>query len=75
MKIVAIQEFRNTKEKPLLPLIAEPIKLKGKECLTQIEISAVPGNANAAKVKLSVRILEGHSESPREVIAWCKQLD
>jgi len=39
MKIVAIKEFDNTKQAPLLPLIPEPTKVSNKDNLTLIEIS------------------------------------
>jgi len=75
MKIAAIKEFDNTQTKPLLPLVPEPTKLAGKDDLTSIEISAQPGVAGAAKVKVSITILEGLEETPRELIAWRKSVE
>jgi len=70
MKIVAVKEFDNTKQAPLLPLIREPTKATSKDDLTPIEISTRPGRAGAAKVKVGVKILEGLDENPRELIVW-----
>jgi len=75
MKIVAIKEFDNTKATHLLPLVPEPTKFTGKDDLTSIEISAQPGVAGAAKVKVSIKILEGLEETPRELIAWHKSVE
>jgi len=75
MKIVAIKEFDNTKSTPLLPLVPEPTKVADKDDLTLIEISTRPGVAGAAKVKVSIKILEGLEETPRELIAWCKSVE
>jgi len=68
MKIVAIKEFDNTEQTPLLPLVPEPVKGSSKDDLASIKISTQPGMAGAAKVKVSVKILEGLEENPRELI-------
>jgi len=55
-------------------LIPEPTKVASKDDLTSIEISTRPGAVGAAKVKVSIKILEGLDDSPRELIAWSKSV-
>jgi len=59
MKIIAIKEFDNTKQTPLLPRVPELVKVSGKDNLATTEIITRPGTAGAAKVKVSAKILEG----------------
>ena len=75
MKIIAINEFDNTKQAPLLPLVPEPTKVSSKDDLTSIEISTRSGTAGAANVKVTVQILEGLEDSPHKLIAGHKSVE
>jgi len=78
MKIIAIKEFDNYKQAPLLPFIPEPTKVTSKDDLTSIEISSRPGTAGAAEVKVGIKILEGLDrldDSPHQLIAWRKTVE
>ena len=68
------KDFGNN-NKPLLPLVPEPTLVNKKEDLVQIDLLSDPIDANSTNVKFAFKVLEGGSETPREIIQWFQNVD
>jgi len=74
MKLTASKDF-GTAKKPVLPLVPEPSTVNKKEDLAQIDLLSDPTDANSTKVKFAFKILEGGTETAREIIQWFQNVE
>jgi len=74
MKISLTKDF-GTAKKPVLPLVPETMTVIKKEDLAQVNLLSNPADANSAKVKFAFKILEGGTETAREVIQWTQNVE
>jgi len=74
MKITASKDFGSNR-KPVLPLVPEPTTVLKKEDLTQVDLLSNPTDVNSTKVKFAFKILEGGTETPREVLQWLQNVE
>jgi len=75
MKVSVPNDFGNTSKKPILPLVPEPIKSIKKEELTMVSLCSDPTDHNSAQGKFSFKGLIGDNETPREILAWCRNME
>jgi len=74
MKITVSKDF-GTAKKPVFPLVPEPTIVNKKEDLAQIDLLSDPTDANSSKVKFAFKILEGGTETAREIIQWFQNVE
>jgi len=59
----------------VLPLVPETASVNKKEDLAQVDLLSNPTDANSTKVKFAFKILEGGTETAREVIQWMQNVE
>ena len=74
MKVTVTKDF-GTAKKPVLPLVPETTTVNKKEDLAQVDLFSNPADANSTKVKFAFKILEGGTETAREVIQWMQNAE
>jgi len=74
MKISVTKDF-GTAKKRVLPLVPERTTVIKKEDLAQVDLLSNPTDANSTKVKFAFKILEGGTETAREVIQWMQNVE
>jgi len=75
MKVSVPKDFGNTSKKHILPLVPEPIKSIKKEELTAVSLYSDLTDHNSMQVKFSFKGLIGDNETPREILAWRRNVE
>jgi len=75
MKMTVSKDFGNTTKKPVLQLVPEPMTVNKKEDLAQIYLLSDPTDVNLTKVKFAFKILDGGTETAREIIQWFQNME
>jgi len=74
MKVVVTKDF-GTAKKPVLPLVPETTAVLKKEDLAQVDLFSDPADVNSTKVKFAFKMLEGGTETAREIIQWMQNVE
>jgi len=67
MKVSVSKDFGNNR-KHVLPLVPEPTTVNKKEDIASVNLLSNPADAGLTKVKLTFKMLEGGTKTPREII-------
>jgi hypothetical protein len=74
MKVTVTKDF-GTAKKPVLPLVPETTAVLKKEDLAQVDLFSNPADNTSTKVKFAFKILEGGTETAREIIQWMQNVE
>jgi len=72
---VSVSKVFGTNRKHVLPLVPETTTVNKKEDLAQVDLLSNPADADSTKVKFAFKVLEGGTETAREVIQWMQNVD
>jgi len=74
MKISVSKDF-GTAKKPVLPLVPKTTTVNKKEDFAQVDLLSNPTDADWTKVKFAFKVLEGETETAREIIQWMHNVE
>ena len=75
MKVSVPKDFGNTRKKPILPLVPEPIKTIKKEELDTVSLCSDPADHNSTQVKFSFKGFDGDNGTPHEILGWHRNME
>ena len=75
MKVSVPKDFGNTRKKPVLPLVPEPIKSIKKEELNTVSLCSDPADHNSTQVKISFKGFDGDNETPHATLGWHRNME